>query len=438
MKMKVKKAAGFLCMLFVCLWIYGGQTQAASINDALSIPAERYHLTGTFVEGNNSARYYRVYLPKAGKYHMDLVSEFESRVLVYSAAKEELYSWDASVNDSKVAHTNETLYLEAGTYYIGFGALRGIFVMTDPYGYFELTTEYTAISTNERESNDTIFTPNGISLGAQVNGVMGVDGRDFFRITLPVKNKYTVSCSANMDTEVFIYTPKGDTAESFSEDVDSALGLAVIEENVELEAGTYCILIKPEYGKETGTYSFKMTPMVKYPISRTKVSKISHQTYAGRPVKPYFTVKDQNTTLREGRDYKLSYKNNRKPGKASVTVTGIGDYTGQKTVTFIIKPSSTRITSAVSKSRGRATIRFKKVKGASGYQITCSTTSYGRKREAGITKKNTFTIKKKLSSGRYYYLRVRPYVNVRTKVKGKTKVKRYYGSYSYYRFVRIR
>ena len=42
------------------------------------------------------------------------------------------------------------------------------------------------------------------------------------------------------------------------------------------------------------------------------------------------------TTLKEGTDYTLSYKNNVKVGTATVTVTGTGAYTGTKSVTFKI------------------------------------------------------------------------------------------------------
>lgn len=43
-------------------------------------------------------------------------------------------------------------------------------------------------------------------------------------------------------------------------------------------------------------------------------------------------------TLKEGKDYKLTYKDNVKPGIATVTITGIGNYEGSIKTTFTIRP----------------------------------------------------------------------------------------------------
>ena len=41
--------------------------------------------------------------------------------------------------------------------------------------------------------------------------------------------------------------------------------------------------------------------------------------------------------LEEGKDYKLVYKNNVNAGKATVSVVGMGGYTGKKDIKFTIK-----------------------------------------------------------------------------------------------------
>ena len=41
--------------------------------------------------------------------------------------------------------------------------------------------------------------------------------------------------------------------------------------------------------------------------------------------------------LKAGADNKVSYKNNKKPGKATVTVTGKGNYRGSVKAAFTIK-----------------------------------------------------------------------------------------------------
>lgn len=58
--------------------------------------------------------------------------------------------------------------------------------------------------------------------------------------------------------------------------------------------------------------------------------------YTGSEIKPTVTVTYVNTLLEEGTDYTLTYSDNIKPGEASVTITGIGNYTGSTIAKFVI------------------------------------------------------------------------------------------------------
>ena len=60
-------------------------------------------------------------------------------------------------------------------------------------------------------------------------------------------------------------------------------------------------------------------------------------TYNGKARKPSVTIIDSDITLASGTDFTVSYANNINAGTASVTVTGAGWYTGEKTLTFQIK-----------------------------------------------------------------------------------------------------
>lgn len=60
-------------------------------------------------------------------------------------------------------------------------------------------------------------------------------------------------------------------------------------------------------------------------------------TYDGTAKKPGVTVKNGDTTLTQGVDYTLSYSNNINPGTATVTVTGMGNYTDSKSAYFTIE-----------------------------------------------------------------------------------------------------
>ncbi len=71
-------------------------------------------------------------------------------------------------------------------------------------------------------------------------------------------------------------------------------------------------------------------------IKKATVSAISKKSYTGSAIKPSPTVRYKGAKLKKGRDYKLSYSNNKKRGTATVTITGIGKYKGTKKVTFEI------------------------------------------------------------------------------------------------------
>ena len=61
-------------------------------------------------------------------------------------------------------------------------------------------------------------------------------------------------------------------------------------------------------------------------------------SYDDKEVKPKLIIKnkDDNTELKEGVDYKLSYDNNKNAGEATITITGIGKYEGEVYRNFII------------------------------------------------------------------------------------------------------
>jgi hypothetical protein len=64
----------------------------------------------------------------------------------------------------------------------------------------------------------------------------------------------------------------------------------------------------------------------------------SEFVYTGNPYTPAVTVTDGGKTLVKDVDYTVSYENNVNAGTASVTLTGMGDYTGSVTKTFEINP----------------------------------------------------------------------------------------------------
>ena len=93
--------------------------------------------------------------------------------------------------------------------------------------------------------------------------------------------------------------------------------------------------------KITGINNFTGTRNVRFyinpaDISKATISSINMQGYSGSPETPKPTITFNNMTLNEGIDYTLSYSNNVEVGIATITITGIGNFTGTTTKTFEI------------------------------------------------------------------------------------------------------
>ena len=196
-----------------------------------------------------------------------------------------------------------------------------------------------------------------------------------------------------------------------------------------IKAGTASVTIKGA-GIYSGTVSKTFTIKAKS-VAKAGVTGLASKVYTGKAIKPAVTVKVGGNTLKKGTDYTVSYKNNKKIGKASVTIKGKGNYTGTVTKKFTIKPKASRVLSAKSTKTKKMTVKLRKTANVTGYQITYSTSKkFTKKTTTNVsTKKLTKTISK-LKKGKTYYVKVRTYKTV-----GKTK---YYSSYSKYRKVTVK
>ena len=76
------------------------------------------------------------------------------------------------------------------------------------------------------------------------------------------------------------------------------------------------------------------------------INNIADQTYTGSAIKPSITVKDSSYTLVNNKDYTVSYANNINSGTATVTITGKGNYSGTKTISFKINTVPSKATSS--------------------------------------------------------------------------------------------
>lgn len=141
--------------------------------------------------------------------------------------------------------------------------------------------------------------------------------------------------------------------------------------------------------------------------------------YDGKKKQPSVVVRMGSKKLYQGSDYKITYKNNRKVGYASLNIHGIGDYTGTVTVKFKIVPKGTYIDKVVKKTKGFLVSWRKQGKSADGYQIQYSTNKKFRKKST-VTKTIKNVTKTKLQvakckPGKKYYIRIRTFKKVKEK-----------------------
>lgn len=129
--------------------------------------------------------------------------------------------------------------------------------------------------------------------------------------------------------------------------------------------------------------------------------------YNGKERKPEITIKG----LTENTDYKVRYKNNKYPGKASVIITGIEDYTGTIEKTFIIKPKAVTGLSAKLTAHDDVKVSWNKVTGATGYKIYFKRSIKDTYTYAGRTTK-TYWNKKNLMDGYKYNFKIVPYMTI--------------------------
>ncbi|MBQ0018827.1 MAG: hypothetical protein KBS63_06480 [Clostridiales bacterium] len=182
-----------------------------------------------------------------------------------------------------------------------------------------------------------------------------------------------------------------------------------------------------EAGLATRTFEFENDGEARDPSESGSIQSVSIKDenicYDGTPKAPAVTVKNSlDQTLVKGVDYEISYKNNTKVGKATVTVTGTGNYKGTITKTFKINPKKAVVYKATP-GKKKFTVKMKTRVASTGgatYQIAYKQKGKNKWKYTTTTKQSK--VIKKLRKGKRYYVKVRAY-----KKLGSTK---YYGAWS--------
>ena len=128
----------------------------------------------------------------------------------------------------------------------------------------------------------------------------------------------------------------------------------------------------------TMKFNFKITAK---DLAKVNIAPIADQAVTGEQIKPAVTVTNGNTKLVEGKDYEVSYGENKEIGEGTVTIKALSsnkNYTGSQTVKFnIVKDApvvgKTEISSVKVVGNKATVILSGDAEGASGYDYVIST-----------------------------------------------------------------
>ena len=181
--------------------------------------------------------------------------------------------------------------------------------------------------------------------------------------------------------------------------------------------GTYTTKAFKNTAFKTQTKKVTLDKLARTPISKAKVTAIADQVYTGSAIKPALTIKYSGKKLVKGTDYTVSFKSNVKPGQATVTITGIKAYKGTVTATFKILPKPVKLLSLAPEKK-KIAVMWKKGAAITGYDIEYSMNKdFSKSYTISISSALRITAKiGNLKPGKTYYVRIRTYKKVGSKV----------------------
>jgi hypothetical protein len=175
-----------------------------------------------------------------------------------------------------------------------------------------------------------------------------------------------------------------------------------------------------EYGgKITDTYPFAWVEgageflVYAWPAAETTsmadvTATVADEAWTGHRIAPTVKVVAHGVALPSGYSWTEKYGTNRSIGIGTVTLTGLGSYTGTKVVTFRIVPKQPWITKIKVKKRAIAITwtRAAAAQKVSGYLVHYQKQGTGVWKSKYVSAKKASVTIKKLAKGRFYLIRV--------------------------------
>ena len=212
-------------------------------------------------------------------------------------------------------------------------------------------TNYTLSYANNTNAGTATVTVTGIG------NYTGTQGEDFAIEPRALTVTPTAGQSKTFGEEdpVLAYTHSGAVAgetPAFSGALSRAAGDSV--GTYEILVGTLALADNSPF--LAANYTLSLTPGVPFAIDAKNagtltVGPVGPFEYDGTAHMPEPTVHDGATPLVKNTNYTLSYANNTNAGTATVTVTGIGNYTGTQGEDFAIEPRALTVTPTAGQSK---------------------------------------------------------------------------------------
>lgn len=166
----------------------------------------------------------------------------------------------------------------------------------------------------------------------------------------------------------------------------------------------------------TAVKEFKITP-IKFDDKKVSVSlEKSSFVYNGQSITPVVYVAYNHNNLIQNTDFTATYSNNNAPGVATVKITGIGNYSGSISKTYIILPEKIASVSIKKDSATSAVISWSAASKVSGYEILkFDSAKNAYVHLANVSSSQTSYKVSSLKNSTAYYYQIRAYKTVNDK-----------------------
>ena len=422
--------------------IYAIATKFTSAKESCAEPNNDFMETSTIginctvrgqIAENDEYDIYKFSLQKSGRIRLTMTyyMQYNSINLYDSTGEEIWYSYD-NVWNGNLRYKTDTYNLDliSGTYYLKVTGYR--YRNSSAYadtGNYEFVIKFTDAKVNYQEPNNDFSEAYVLRTDTNLKGQIAInDPYDIFKFSLPKSKDIKITMTSYMKYYTLdLYNNAGEKVwntnwNKWNENV----GYRKDMHTVTLSAGSYYLKVtgysSGTSNASTGTYTLQIGTKVS--VVNATVSVPDYLEYTGKAMKPTVVVKYNNMKLQKGKDYELSYQNNKNIGTATVTIAGKGNYTGTKKVTLRIVPKKVKIIKVQNTGRRRITLKWKLDKNVTGYEIYRSLQKSSGYRKIKILSKNGIISyrNKNLQKGKKYYYIIRSYKTV--------KGKRYFGAFS--------